>query len=123
MDAITNAFFADPLYYIGFCFAAVAAIAFLTFLRGLLSGSPHLFTIAAHDEHQDHHRYHVIRGLTGLFGLILAWETVRVIAALLGQGVAPIGAIVGLWMGYIVFGLAMWGWDALKDKVVGSRSH
>ncbi|HEY4501706.1 MAG TPA: hypothetical protein VJJ20_01390 [Candidatus Paceibacterota bacterium] len=76
--------FAHPLLYVGYVFAFVAAIAFLVFLRGFLSGLPKVFTMDAHEEHQEHHRTRVTWGFFMLLYLFIIWEIVRWIAGLFG---------------------------------------
>lgn len=69
--------FSDPTLYIGYLFAFVAAIAFLVFLRGFLSGLPKVFTMDWHEEHQEHHRVRVTWGFFLLLYLFIVWEIVR----------------------------------------------
>ncbi len=122
MDALINSFLVDPMYYVGLLFAFVAAIAFLTFIRGLFTGSPNLFTIATHAGHLKHYRFRITWGAMGLFGLLLAWETLRSILASLGIGTAPDGgALSALWIGYLIAGLVLWIMFAIKKGVVESE--
>jgi hypothetical protein len=69
--------FAHPLLYLGYAFAFVAAIAFLVFLRGFMSGLPRIFTLDAHEEHQHHHRVRVTWGFFMLLYLFIVWELLR----------------------------------------------
>ncbi len=69
--------FAHPMLYVGYAFAFVAAIAFLVFLRGFLSGLPKVFTMDWHEEHQEHHRVRVTWGFFMLLYLFIVWEIVR----------------------------------------------
>ena len=118
-----NAFFADPMYYVGFCFAFVAAIAFLTFLRGFLTSSPHLVTISTHAGHLEHYHFRVVWGSMGLLGLLLAWETLRAILAWFGVGTWPdTGALSALWVSYIILGVVLWVMFTIKNTVV-NQSH
>ncbi len=122
MDLLWNSFFADPLYYVGCVVAFAAAIAFLTFLRGFLSGMPGLFTLSSHEGHQTRHKYHAVRGVTGLFGLLLLWETLRLVANWLGAGIVPLNAFLTLVVGFIVVGLMLWGWRTLREAVL-NKGH
>lgn len=72
--------FSDPMLYLGYLFAFVAAIAFLIFLRGFLSGLPKVFTMDWHEEHQEHHRVRVTWGFFMLLYLFIVWEIVRFVA-------------------------------------------
>lgn len=119
MDALLNAFFADPMYYVGLIFAFTAAIAFLTFIRGFFTSFPHLLTISVHEGHLKRYRFRVVWGVTGLFGLLLAWETLRWVLSRLGIGTAPDGgALSALWTGYLVIGLILLALFAIKSGVV-----
>lgn len=121
MDALVQSFFADPMYYIGFCFAFVAAIAFLAFLRGFLTGSPHLFTMNGHEGHLGHSRFRATWGVTGLFGLIIAWEALRTLAAWLGIGSAAPHSLWVLLVAYVIIGLILWVAFAVKDGVTAKH--
>jgi hypothetical protein len=85
LDAFNNAVgqgfwdvvFADPVTYVGYVFAFVAAIAFLTFLRGFLSGFPSLFTMNWNEEHQEHYRIYATWGVMMLLYIFILWEIVR----------------------------------------------
>ncbi len=74
MDTFMQQFYADPLYYIGFIFAFMAAFAMLIFLRGFLSGVGHLTTIDWHDGHMDHYRHRAMWGALSLLAVFIAWE-------------------------------------------------
>lgn len=74
MTGFLTSFWSDPLWYIGALLAFAAALAFLTFLRGFLSGFPHFFTLSSHDEHQHHHRVRVMWGFMLLVVIYLAWR-------------------------------------------------
>ncbi len=121
MDALVNNFFADPMYYIGFAFAFVAAIAWLTLLRGFLTGSPHWFTISTHEGHLKHYRFRTVWGAMGLLGLSIAWETLRAVLAWVGVGQAPSDSIWVVWTGYIILGLILWVMFAVKNSVVNQH--
>jgi hypothetical protein len=69
--------FAHPFTYLGYIFAFVAAIAFLTFLRGFLSGLPSVFTMDWHEGHQEHYRVYCTWGVMALVYLFIVWELVR----------------------------------------------
>lgn len=75
-----DAIFADPMFYLGYLFAFAAAIAFLIFLRGFLSGLPKVFTMDWHEEHQEHHRVRVTWGFFLLLYLFVVWQLVRFVA-------------------------------------------
>ncbi len=69
--------FANPLFYLGYLFAFLAAIGFIIFFMGFAAGLPKVFTMDAHDEHQHHHRVRVTWGFFILLYLFIAWELVR----------------------------------------------
>jgi hypothetical protein len=70
--------FADPILLLGYCFAFVAALAFvMLFLRGFLSGLPKVFSMDWHEEHQQHHRVRATQGFFMLLYLFITWELVR----------------------------------------------
>ncbi len=122
MEALLNGFLADPMYYIGLCFAFVAAIAFLTFIRGFFSGVPHLFTISVHAGHLKLYRFRTVWGVTGLFGLLLAWETLRWLLAQFGIGTSPDPGLLGaVWISYLVVGAILWIMFAIKKGVTESE--
>ena len=77
INSLADSFWHDPLFYVGIPVAFLAAIAFLTFLRGFLSGFPHFITLSSHEEHQKHHREHVERGTMMLVALFVGWELLR----------------------------------------------
>lgn len=68
------------MYYLGLVFAFLAALAFLVFLRGFLSGSPHLFTISGNEGHLHHHRVRQTWGVLALLAIFIVWEIVRTVA-------------------------------------------
>jgi hypothetical protein len=84
MDAFWIAAFTNPLLYLGYAFAFVAAIAFLVFLRGFLSGLPHIFTLAGNDEYMPNHRRRAIWGTMMLLALFIVWEIVAWIGHTIG---------------------------------------
>lgn len=123
MEGLLHAFFADPMYYIGLCFAFVAAVAFLTFIRGVFTSLPHLFTISTHAGHLKHYHFRVVWGVTGLLGLLLAWETLRWALASLGIGsYSNAGALGSLWTVFLVVGAILWVLFSIK-KVVVDKDH
>lgn len=123
MEQLINGFFADPMYYLGICFAFVAAIAFLAFIRGFFTSFPHLLTIAAHEGHLKNYHFRVTWGAVGLFGLLLAWETLRWVLSWFGVGDAPNTEALGtLWSGYLIVGLILWALFSIKGAVV-NKSH
>ena len=77
MGGFIDSFFANPLWYIGFVLAFVAALSFLVFLRGFLSGLPNLFTLSAHEGHQRRHRVRITWGVILLIFLYIIWEILR----------------------------------------------
>jgi zinc transporter ZupT len=77
METFLTQLYADPLHYLGFVFAFAAAFAFLIFLRGFLSGSHHLFTLAGHDEYLYDSRRRATWGLFLLIAIFIVWEVVR----------------------------------------------
>ena len=77
-----ESFLADPLYYIGVVFSLAAALAFITFLRGFLSGIVKAFTMNASDSHMDHWRVYSVWGVFLLAAIFVLWEIVRWIAGL-----------------------------------------
>ncbi len=77
-----NSFFANPMLYIGYAFALCAALAFLVFLRGLLSGIPHLSTFSSNEEHLEHHRTRATWGVMLLLFIFILWEAVQWVAGL-----------------------------------------
>ena len=84
METLLNHFFSDPMFYIGGFFAGLAVLAFLTFLRGFLTGIPELFT---NNSNYDHLRIAYTRALWGMFFLIIifaVWEVVRFVASWFG---------------------------------------
>jgi hypothetical protein len=122
MDSLINGFLADPMYYIGLCFAFVAAIAFLALLRGFLTGAPNLFTIATHAGHLKRYRFRTVWGAVGLFGLLLAWETLRWILAFFDVGTSPdAGALSALWVGYLIVGAILWISFSVKSAVTNKE--
>lgn len=68
--------FSNPLLYLGYLFAFAAAIGFLIFLRGFLSGFPKVFSMDWHEEHQEHYRTRTTWGFFILLYLFIAWEMV-----------------------------------------------
>lgn len=77
MDSWLTTFFADPMYFVGLVFAFVAAMGFLIFLRGFLSGTPHLFTISGRDDHLKLYRTRQAWGFFILLFLFIVWELLR----------------------------------------------
>jgi hypothetical protein len=77
MQGFYSSILSDPMYYIGLIFAFLAALSFLVFLRGGLSGLPGLFTQSAHDDHQHHHRVRVTWGVMMLLFLFMLWELLK----------------------------------------------
>lgn len=69
--------FADPMLYLGYVFAFLAAIGFVKFFMGVAAGLPKVFTIDAHDEHQEHHRVRATQGFFILVYLFIVWEILR----------------------------------------------
>ncbi|HVZ76096.1 MAG TPA: hypothetical protein VG934_02370 [Candidatus Paceibacterota bacterium] len=65
------------------------ALSFVTFLRGLLTGLPHLFTINVHAEHLEHSRVYVVWGVLLLAWLFMLWEGIRVVTAFFEGQVLP----------------------------------
>lgn len=84
MGEFVDALFADPLWYVGLVLAFLGALAFLTFLRGFLSGVPHFFTLSTHDDHQAHHRTRVTWGFFAMVFLFILWSIISWFARLLG---------------------------------------
>ena len=80
MKSFLDSLFSNPMTYLGVVFAFVAALAFLVFLRGFLSGLPAMFTLVSHDEHQKHHRVRVTWGVISLIALFIIWQLVRGVA-------------------------------------------
>ena len=83
MFGFVNSFLSDPVWYIGLVLAFLGALAFLVFLRGFLSGTPHLFTLSGHDEHIAHHRVRITWGVWSLLILYIIWRVVVWLADLL----------------------------------------
>ncbi len=81
MDEIWQAIYGDPLYYVGLFLVFWAAIGFLTFIRGFLSGVPHLFTYDGDDEYLPEHRMRAMWGPIILMSAWGVWELVRWLAA------------------------------------------
>lgn len=79
----------NPMLYLGYIFAFIAAIGFITFFMGFSAGFPKVISMDAHDEHQEHHRVRVTRGFFILLYTFIAWEIVRwVFGGILGLFVA-----------------------------------
>lgn len=79
MESYLNNFLSDPMFYIGALFAGLAVLAFLTFLRGFLTGIPELFN---NNSNYAHLRIAYTRVLWGTFFLVIifaVWETLRFI--------------------------------------------
>lgn len=79
METLLNNFLSDPMFYIGAIFAGFAVLAFLTFLRGFLTGAPELFT---NNSNYEHLRIAYTRVLWGTFLLVIifaVWEVLRLI--------------------------------------------
>lgn len=79
MDALLQTLLSDPLYFLGVVVAFAAAFYFLIFLRGFLSGSPHLFTISSRTDTLKIHRKRAIWGVMGIAFILTLWEVVRAI--------------------------------------------
>ena len=80
MDAINTfvlSLITHPLVWIGYFFAFAAALAFLVFLRGFLSGVPHFFTLSAREDYQLLHRIRVTWGIVLLVFILAIWELLR----------------------------------------------
>lgn len=69
--------FAHPMLYVGYVFAFLGAIAFLTFFAGFAAGLPKVISMDYHEEHQAHHRTRVTWGFFMLLYLFIAWEIAR----------------------------------------------
>ncbi len=82
MDALAVSIVSDPLWYIGLLFSFLGALAFLTFLRGLLAGVPHFFTLSSHEEHIEHHRVRITWGFWAMVFLFILWQILRAIGNL-----------------------------------------
>ena len=119
MEAIWQTVSSDPLYYIGAILAFWAAIGFLTFLRGLLSGLPHFFKYDGNDGTLPNHRHRAIWGvviLTSAFGL---WELTRWSASLItGSGDA-----LSIWF-ILLLTIFIWLpplWTYTKELIPGKK--
>jgi hypothetical protein len=69
--------FANPMLYLGYAFAFVAAVGFLLFIWGFSAGLPKVFTIDWHEEHQLHQRVRVAQGFFIMVYAFIVWELVR----------------------------------------------
>ena len=74
--------FSNPMLYIGYVFAFLAAIAFIIFFMGFVGGLSRVFTMDAHEGHQEHHRVRATWGFFLLVYLFIVWELVRWFAGL-----------------------------------------
>jgi hypothetical protein len=105
MIALYANLYQDPMFFIGLLFAFLAAISFLIFLRGFLSGLPALFTFSANADHQSHHRLRVTWGLMLLLFLFLYWELLKWTIAFFTGTAQSSGAFIAialLWLILVV---------------------
>lgn len=82
MEIFFGFIYANPYLSIAYVFAFFAAIAFLVFLRGFLSGFMPLFTLEGHSGHMAHHRTRAVWGVLLLAFIFVLWEIVRWFAGL-----------------------------------------
>lgn len=61
-------------------FSLAGAMAFITFLRGALSGARQLTMIDENSEHLAHYRTHAVHGVVLMAFFFAVWEAVRWIA-------------------------------------------
>jgi hypothetical protein len=74
--------YTNPFFIIGALLSFVAALAFLVFLRGFLSGIQNAFLQQSHAGHHREHRLRTIWGVLLLIVIFIVWEIVRWFAGL-----------------------------------------
>lgn len=104
MDAV----FQNFPFYLGAVFALAAAFAFLIFLRGLLTGFPHIITIDANEEHQTLYRIRAVWGVVLLVDIFLIWVVIRFIESLFGYGQVNTALFPWIVMLWILWQLLAW---------------
>ncbi len=118
-----DAFYQNPLAFIGAIFACLGAFGAGLFFAGFFPGLPHLFTQSGHDEHQDHFRVRIVRGTFILVHAFILWEIVRLIGNwLMGQAVDPSiagGLIVMYVIIMVILSIAFGLTEAVKNKDKG----
>lgn len=121
MDAILNAFFADPLQYIGLVFSFIAGIGAILFIVGFFAGIPHMFTQSANEEHQEHHRLRITWGTMILFTTFIIWELVKIAATFFGYQSSANTSVFGTFILVLVIILVvLWVMFKIKNRVVDS---
>lgn len=98
------------------------ALSFVTFLRGFLTGLPHLFTINVHAEHLEHSRVYAVWGVLLLAWLFMLWEGIRVAATYFeGGALSEQTTVIDIVLG--LFGLAILVSLFLGKKGGGGGHH
>lgn len=81
MEFFFDSFLANPLFYIGATLAIVAAIGFLMFLGGFMSGIMPALKDNGNSAYISHQRMYVIWGLYLLIITFILWRVVSWIAS------------------------------------------
>ena len=79
-----DAFYANPMAYVGFVFALFGAFGALVFGAGFLAGLPGSFSLMSHKEHYEHHQVRAVWGAGLMTATFIAWELVRIVASWFG---------------------------------------
>ncbi len=119
MESYLNNFLADPMFYIGGFFSAIAVFAFLIFFRGFLPGVAQLFTFSGNDEHLRHAYTRVIWGTYLLVLIFATWEVLRLVASWFGYGTAS----PGLAWSIIAVAVVALAWSKIRASLKGKNGH
>lgn len=79
-----EAFYQNPMLYVGLVFALIGTFGALYFGAGFLAGLPHVFTLDSSDDHREHHRFRITWGFSIMLYTFLLWELVRIVASWFG---------------------------------------
>lgn len=79
-----DAFYLNPLHYIGLFFALTGTFGALLFGAGFLAGLPGVFSMMTNDDHQKHHEFRITWGATLMTVSFIVWELIRIVASWFG---------------------------------------
>jgi hypothetical protein len=91
MDAVWINFLYNPLLPLGILLSFLAALAFLTFLRGFLSGVLYIFTLNGNDDFLKAARIRVFWGFLLAILFWIMWQVLLWVGAILTGDPAPSG--------------------------------
>ncbi|MES2202785.1 MAG: hypothetical protein V4474_00435 [Patescibacteria group bacterium] len=112
-----DAFYANPMAFIGIIFALVGAFGALLFGAGFLAGLPGVFTMMSNNDHQSHHTLRITWGAALMTATFIVWELVRIIASWFGYPSPNLHAFGVAISALLIVLLACWIVVLLTDTI------